>query len=133
MDKLRSCDDLKYSTTNLYCTVRTPIKLPTWGHIAQNALNVRDANEPWAFYKTDHASAYKQLPPGPKRDGLAMAALRHQTLNTWFVFAHRSLLFGPEADVAHYNCLSRAISFLANRIFGIPILAYFDDLGAMTP
>ena len=33
----------------------------------------------------------------------------------------------------HYNCLSRAISVLTDKIFGIPILAYFDALGALNP
>ena len=54
IDKLRSCDDLKYSTTNMYCTSPTPIKLLTWGHIAQISLNIRQTEERWAFFKTDH-------------------------------------------------------------------------------
>ena len=133
MGKLRSCDDLEYSTADLYFTVWTPIKLPTWGHIAQIALNARPTNEPLVFFKTDHESAYIQLPLDPTQADLAMVALRHPTLMTWFVFAPKSLLFGSVAAVIHYNCLSRAISVLANMIFGIPILAYFDDLGALTP
>ena len=39
--KLRACDGRKQVEANLYCAVRTPIKLPTWGHIAQMCLNVR--------------------------------------------------------------------------------------------
>ena len=133
MDISRSRDDLKYSTTNLYCTVWTPIKLPTWDHIAQISLRARPTNEPWAFFKTDHEAAYKQLPLDPTQANLAMVALRHPTLRTWFVFAPRSLIFGSVAAVIHYNCFSRIISVLTNKIFGIPLLAYFDDLGSEIP
>lgn len=77
MDKLRSRDDLKYSATDLYCTLRGPIKLPTLGHISQISLNIREPDEPWAFPKTYHVAAYKQLPMGPKHADLALAAPRH--------------------------------------------------------
>ena len=62
MDKLRACDDLKYGATDLYCSVWTPSKLPTWGHISQLAASVRRTKCDWPFFKTDHESAYKQLP-----------------------------------------------------------------------
>ena len=62
-----------------------------------------------------------------------MAALRRPTLMTWFVCAPRSRIFGSVAEVIHYNCRSRMISAFANKIFGIPILAYCDDLGALSP
>ena len=35
--------------------------------------------------------------------------------------------------MAHYNCLSRALAVLANKIFGIPLLSYFDDYGSIIP
>ena len=132
-DKIRSCDDLKYSTTNEYCTVWTPIKLPTWDHLAQISLDLKDTNEPWIFFKQDHASAYKQLPLDPDHAKFAMVALRHPKLGTWFAFSPRSLLFGAEAAVTHYNCFSRALAVLTNKIFGIPLIAYFDDYGAFCP
>ena len=56
-----------------------------------------------------------------------MAALRLPSLGTWFVFTPRSP-FGAEAEVVHYNFLSRAISVLAGKISGIPILPYFDGI-----
>ena len=40
--EIRACDDLKYSTANQYCAFHTPIKLPTWDHIGQMALEVKD-------------------------------------------------------------------------------------------
>ena len=47
-DKLRACDDLKRNHVNLHCTVWTPIKLPTWGHISQMCLNIRTSDKKWA-------------------------------------------------------------------------------------
>ena len=132
-DKIRSCDDLKYSTTNEYCTVGTPIKLPTWDHLSQIALDIKDTNRPWIFFKLDHASAYKQLPIDPAHAKLAMVALREPATGAWHAFPPRSLLFGAEAAVTHYNCFSRALAVLTNKIFGIPLLSYFDDYGAMSP
>ena len=133
LDKIRSCDDLKYSTTNKYCTVWTPIKLPTWDHIGQMALEVKKTNKPWSFIKVDHEAAYKQLPLETSHTKYAMVTLRHPTLNTWFAFPPQTLLFGAEAAVTHYNCFSRVVAILINRIFGIPQVSYFDDLGAQTP
>ena len=133
LDKIRPCDDLKYSTTNQYCTVWTPIKLPTWDHIGQMAIEIQDTQRPWAFLKTDHEAAYKQLPLDPEQTRLAMVTLRHPTLGAWFAFPPQVLLFGAEAAVIHYNCFSRILGVLVNKIFGIPLVTYFDDYGAMTP
>ena len=119
--------------TNLHCSVWTPIKLPTWDHIGQMTRNIRNTNRPWSFFKADHESAYKQLPLDPDQAHLAMVALRHPVSGLWYAFAPRALLFGAEAAVTHYNCLSRAIAVLTNMIFGIPMLAYFDDFGALAP
>ena len=133
MDKLRSCDDLKYSTTNMYCTVWTPIKLPTWDHIGQMTLEVANSNRPWSFMKMDHEAAYKQLPIDSDQTKYAMVALRHPTTLEWHAFPPFSLLFGAEAAVIHYNCYSRTVAILINRILGIPLIAYYDDLGALIP
>ena len=133
LDKVRPCDDLKYSTTNQYCTVWTPIKLPTWDHIGQIAIDIQETNRPWSFIKTDHEAAYKQLPLDPDHCNLAMVTLRHPTLGTWFAFPPQALLFGAEAAVIHYNCFSRILGVLTNKIFGIPLVTYFDDYGSMTP
>ena len=62
MAKLRACDDLKYSTTGLCCTLCTPVKLTTLGQIAQIYLDLRDTRTPRSFYRTDHGADYKQLP-----------------------------------------------------------------------
>ena len=67
IDEIRSCDDLKYSTANEYCTVWAPIKLPTWGHIWQMALDIRQTRRPWPFVKMDHEAAYNQLPLDPEQ------------------------------------------------------------------
>ena len=39
-DKLRACDDLKHSLTNLACTVPAPIQLVTWVRLAQLSLSL---------------------------------------------------------------------------------------------
>ena len=103
--------------------------------MAQIALNARRANEPLAFFKTDHEAAYIQLPLDPAQEDHAMVALRRPALMTWYVLAPTSQLFGAEAAVMLYNFLSRAISVLANKIFGAPppLLAYSGDMWALSP
>ena len=48
--KIRACDDLKYGATNESCAVMTPIKLPTWDHIAQMAAIARPTQCHWPFF-----------------------------------------------------------------------------------
>ena len=126
-EKIRSRDDLIYSTTNEFCTVWTGVKLPTWDHIGQMCLEIRDANRPWAFFKMGRESAYKQLPLDQDHAKYDMATIRRPQSWTWFAFPPRALLFGEEADVAHYNCFPRILAVLVSRIFGIPLVSYFDD------
>ena len=96
-------------------------------------LNIKHTNKHWSFFKTDHEAAYKQPPLDQEHVKYAMATLRRPTSGEWFALPPRSLLFGAEAAVIHYNCFSRIVAVLVNRIFGIPLVAYFDDLGDPAP
>ena len=64
---------------------------------------------------------------------MAMVALRGPVAGRWQSFHLRPLLFGAEAEVIHYNLFSRTMDVLVNRVQGIPLLSYFDDLGAPVP
>ena len=57
---------------------------------------------------------------GPAHARLAMVAPRGPLSGAWFAFPPRSLLFGAEAAVLHYNLFSRTMAVLTNRILGIP-------------
>ena len=132
-DKLRACDDLRYSMVNLACKVETPIKLASWGHVAEMRRSVQSIERFWHFMKSDHEAAYKQLPLEWCQSSLAVVALRSPEDGRWYGFFSRTLLFGAAAAVVHYNVFSRIISELVCRIFGIPMISYFDDFGAMLP
>ena len=110
-----------------------PIKLPTWGHISQIAVQVRDTACPWFFFKTDHASAYNHLPLDPSDQALSVVALRNPSTGKWMALVHRSLLFGAVDAALHYHCFSRAVAVVFTRVTGIPLLCYFDDFGALAP
>ena len=43
------------------------------------------------------------------------------------------MMLGASLAVHHYNFFARTLSELACRIFGIPILGYFDDFGPPSP
>ena len=130
-DKIRACGDLEYGRVNPCCATRAPIKLPTWDHIGQMCLGCAGSDREWPFFKTDHAASYKNLPSAPDSAKLCLATLRNPTDGKWYGFWPRALLFGAVAAVLHYNCFSRIIAVLANRIFGLPMVNYFDDLGCL--
>ena len=60
--KLRACDDLKYSLTNLARPARAPIQLFPWGRIAKIARFLSGKGDDWAIFKADLEPSYKQLP-----------------------------------------------------------------------
>ena len=133
MGKLRACDDLKYGATNLYCAVWTPIKLPTWGHIAQLAASARSAKRAWSFFKTDHESAYRKLPLSPEDQCVSAVVLRHPKTRAWAAFAPRALLLGEVAGLLRYNCFSSEVVALFTKVTGAPLLSYFGDFGSLVP
>ena len=128
-EKLRALDDLRRNMTNLCTTALTPITLPTWEHRAQIAKKTHHTNIDWAFRKGDRKAAYKQLPLGPRYANLTAITLRDPKTGRWTGFSPNVLLFGAVSAAIHYNCLSRALAVPTNRIFGIPFLSYFDDVG----
>ena len=128
-DKLRGCDDLRDSLTNTACTIRTPITLPGWDHIASACRYLRTTQCEWSFGKVDHRAAYKALPLREEDARYAIIALWAPTEKLWVGCRSRTQLFGSIASVLHYNCLSRIIASLICRILLIPTLGYFDDFG----
>ena len=60
LGNLRACDDLRRNTDNLHYNTVTPIKLPTWGHVAQMCLDIADEARHGGFAKSDHEAEYKR-------------------------------------------------------------------------
>ena len=50
----RARDDVKRDDVNLYCAVWAPIRLPTWGRIAEMPLGARPTKRNREFFKADH-------------------------------------------------------------------------------
>ena len=61
-EKIRACDDIKHRLTNLDCSVLTPTKLVSWGHVAELCRKAGSSTFDWEFSKADREAAYKQLP-----------------------------------------------------------------------
>ena len=132
--KVRACDDLKESLTNKMCAVTTPITLPDWDLLAaMHLLIAASSKADWAFLKGDDTSAYKNLPLKPTDAPLAAIGLFDPSRNSWFALLPRTLIFGATASVLHYNILSRIVAVIINRLFGIPLIAFYDDLGSPIP
>ena len=132
-EKLRACDDLRHSHTNLSCVVETPIKLVSWDHLAELTNLVNDGSRDWAFFKADHEAAYKQLPLDYSHAKLAVVALRSPIDGRWYGFLSRTMMFGAISAVLHYNVFSRLLSEIVSKLLGIPLLCFFDDFGSIIP
>ena len=133
--KLRSADDLKRSSTNEAAFVKTPVNLPSWGHIAQRSMLFDRGGElrPLAMAKADNADAYKQLPIKRADELAVVVALRNPPDGMRRGFIPRTQLFGSAAAVLRYNFCSRVIVPLACRIFWAPCEGYCGDFGIVTP
>ena len=81
----------------------------------------------------DHEAAYKQIPMGPAGQPYAIIALRDPTTGRWYGFRSRARMFGSVAAVLHYNVFPRLITVIFNRMFGIPLVFFFDDFSALLP
>ena len=132
-DKLRAFDDIRHSRTNLACVVETPIKLVSWDHLTELTHLVNTNDRDWAFFKADHEAAYKQLPLDYCHSKLSVIALRPPHDHRWYGFISRTMMFGAIAAVLHYNVFSRILSEVVSKLFGIPLLCFFDDFGSIIP
>ena len=132
-DNARSCDGLKYGCVNPRYGGRTPISLPTLGHIGEMCLIISDTDRDWPYFKTDHESTYNNLPLTPESGKLRLITLRNPPGGFWYGFWSRTLLSGDPEAFLHYNAFSWIVSFLANKIFGLPVVNYFGDLGCLLP
>ena len=74
MDQVRARGDFKYGRVNLAYPKRPPIALPTWDHIGQLCLDLRDAGRDWKFSKADHQDAYKNFPINPDQAPLTVSS-----------------------------------------------------------
>ena len=131
-DRLRACDDHERNWANLPFSVWGPITLPTWGHIAQSALNLRKRKPDWEFPKADRASAYKNRLLRPGLPQISFASIRSPVDGQRYAFPPRSL-FGAISEVLHYNCSPHILTFLTYRSPGIPLVGYCDDYWEITP
>ena len=85
-------------------------------------MDIKDDLRERPFFKADREEAYKQLPMGPGHRNIAMVSLRNPDTGEWVDFPPKALLFGAVAEVLHYNCFSRLLSVLFNKIFGVPLI-----------
>ena len=126
--KIRACDDLRASETNRSCKAIAPISLPSWEHVAQISNDLLKSGRGLAFGKADESDAYKKLPLKAPDAFLAVITLQGPD-GKWYVFTPRSQLFGSTAAVVHYNTFPRLLAPLFTRLFGIPLIGFFDDYG----
>ena len=126
--KIRACDDLKASLTNRACSVTSPITLPSWEHLSRISSDLSTSHRNLALGKGGESDAYKKLPLSPEDSLTAVITLQGPD-GKWYGFISRSLMFGSTAAVVHYNTFSRLLVSLFVRLFGIPMVGYFDDFG----
>lgn len=132
-NKMRACDDLGRARTNLACVVETPIRLVSWGHLTDLKILANAGKRDWALFKADREASYKQLPMRASHAKLAVVARRSPADDQRYGLISRTMMFGAIAAFLHYNALARLPEEQFASLFGIPLLSFFDDYGAIAP
>ena len=70
--------------------------------------------------------------PGPVAILYCRAPIAGRFRLVW-IRSSGALIFGASAAVHHYNFSSRAVAVFINRLFGLPLVNYFDDIGSIAP
>jgi len=133
-DKVRECDDFTKDGEHVNAGVRCwrQLKLDGIDAVLSVALELcNDAGtippEQLLLWKRDHASAYRQVPLLAAHQHLAVVTFCHPDTGKHVFFVHQALPFGAVAAVVGYNRISRAITFLARKMFALPMISYYDD------
>ena len=113
--------------------VETQIMLVSGGHLAEMCKIIRASGRDWHFPKAGHEAAYRKLPLEWGRISLAGVSLRSPQDGRWYGFTSRTVMFGAISAVIYYAIFPRIIAELTCRIFGTPLVRYFDDFGALLP
>ena len=98
----------------------TPIKLVSRGRISQLSHLINNGSGDWEMFKAGYEAAYKQPPLDLHDMDKAAIARRNPHDKLRYGFSSRALVFGPAPAVIHYDVFPRAITDLANQLFGTP-------------
>ena len=129
----RARDDIRHSTTNLARDVKTPIKLPSWRRTSETPRPRANTEYDWAFSKSYYGAAYRQHSLCWEKRSRDSMALHTPSDGRMYGFMSRTVMFGSIAAALRGNVLSRILSEIVGRIFGIHRLRYFDDFRARIP
>ena len=138
-DKVRYCDDLRRSGTNSAARSTCKVDLPsalTLAEVTSEAIRKNKeatGDRRIRFWKGDHRDAYKQLPLKPHHAAFCTVVAKNPQGGGVALFYPKVLLFGPSLAVTAYNAVSRLVSFLYAKIFGLPCIAFFDDFAGVAP
>ena len=125
--KVRYCDDLRRSGTNDCAPQEVKIDLPGVDTLAQIATELQSSTgENPAFWKRDHASAYKQLPLSVDHSDLCVVVAQGPN-GVWYCFKPNTVLFGSSLAVLSCNVCSRFLSCLFTLWYLVPCISFFDD------
>lgn len=86
MGKARARDDSKYGRIDDCCAARTPIKLPTWGHIGQICLELFETDGAWSCFEAGRKATYKNIALSPTDAQSCVVALMSPSDNKRYGF-----------------------------------------------
>ena len=85
---------------------------------------VNDHKRAWAFFKSDHEAAYKQLPYGTNHTAETVIALRSPSDARWYGFIRHAKVFGAVASVLRCDIFHRVIYELFTKLFGAAVICF---------
>jgi hypothetical protein len=139
-DSLRPCDNMSGSGDHVNACFASSRKLvisdldvfsASAAHIARRPVQGRSGR--LSIWKKDHKSAYRQVPLRRDHRRFAVYCFCHPETGQLQYFVHKALPFGASASVYAYNRVAQALTFLAMKIFGVPVQNFFDDFWCAEP
>ena len=120
-EKIRACDYLRHSLTNIACVVLAPINRASWGRHAEIPRLLNRGSREWGFFKADRESPYKKIPLGENHVRLAVIALWRPIDGQWYGFFSRTVMFGAISAVLHYNLFFSPPRWAGEQAFRNPL------------
>ena len=111
--------DFRGSLTNDAVAVHAPVNVPPRDHLVQmcNSFRFRGERRPFAMAKANRADAYGQLPLDEEDELAAAVTLLNPRGGLRYGPISGTQLVGSTTAGLRYNCLSRAIAFLALGLY----------------
>ena len=125
--------DLNDSLGDRLSAISTLFTLPAWGLLhSDSILTASSSTKGWDFAKGRDTSDCKNFPPTPPDYCQEAIAVWNSDQKSRPALLPPTLLLCATASALRYIVFSRILASVCNRLFGIPLIDFHDDLRTPT-